>query len=109
MPFDLLDRLMRRPPTDTLPVVEAPPVAAAVTPVNGSRLEVLRETIDLLEADLSAMIRGVEAAASVVHQGTQASSRALDAIRDRSESLARQSNDAKQDANQLATATEELA
>src|SRR5688572_2400735 len=110
MPSDIFERLMRRPRAEPLPAVEAPPVAApAERPTNGARLDVLRETIDLLEADLSAMIRGVEAAAGAVHEGTRASSQALEAIRLRSEALARQSNDAKQDATQLASASEELA
>jgi methyl-accepting chemotaxis protein len=70
---------------------------------------VIRETIDLLEADLTAMIRGVQGAANSVHEGTTASAHALEAIRRRSEALAKQSNDAKRDAFQLAAATEELA
>ena len=55
------------------------------------------------------MIRGVEGAAGAVHQGTSASVNALEAIRQRSEALARQSSDSKRDASQLAGATEELA
>ena len=107
----LFDRLLRRssPPPDSLPVVEVPPAAAEEAPANGSRVDVIRETIDLLEADLSAMIRGVEAAASAVHQGTRSSAQTLESIRQRSESLARQSNDSKEDVNHLAAATEELA
>jgi len=75
----------------------------------GPRIDVIRETIDLIEADLSAMIRGVEGAAAALHQGTSASVNALESIRQRSEALARQSNDSKRDASQLAGATEELA
>src|SRR5262245_46890912 len=75
----------------------------------GPRLDVIRETIGLLEADLSAMIRGVEGAAGAVHLGTSESVNALEAIRKRSEQLAQQSNDSKRDATQLAGATEELA
>jgi methyl-accepting chemotaxis protein len=55
------------------------------------------------------MIRGVQAAANAVHEGTQSSAAALDAIRGRSEALAKQSSDATRDATQLAAATEELA
>jgi methyl-accepting chemotaxis protein len=55
------------------------------------------------------MIRGVQAAANAVHEGTTSSSAVLDVIRRRSESLAKQSRDAKRDATQLAAATEELA
>jgi methyl-accepting chemotaxis protein len=105
---ELLDRLRRRPPAPVhLPEVQAPPTEPEV--VTGPRIDVIRETIDLIEADLSAMIRGVEGAAAAVHQGTNASVNALEAIRQRSEALARQSTDSKRDASQLAGATEELA
>jgi methyl-accepting chemotaxis protein len=105
---ELLDRLRRRPPpTTVLPEVQAPPTEPEA--MAGPRLDVIRETIDLIEADLSAMIRGVEGAAAAVHQGTSASVSALEAIRQRSEALARQSSDSKRDATQLAGATEELA
>ncbi len=104
----LLDRFRRQPPASTaLPEVQAPPVDPE--PAVGPRLDVIRETIDLIEADLSAMIRGVEGAAAAVHQGTSSSVSALEAIRQRSEALARQSSDSKRDASQLAGATEELA
>ena len=112
----LFDRLIRRPApkiASDLPVVDAPPSASApdpdAAPAAGARLDVIRETIDLLEADLSAMIRGVQGAANSVHDGTQLSAQSLEAIRRRSEALARQSHDATRDATQLAAATEELA
>jgi methyl-accepting chemotaxis protein len=104
----LLDRFRRQPTASTaLPEVQAPPIEPE--PAAGPRLDVIRETIDLIEADLSAMIRGVEGAAAAVHQGTSASVNSLEAIRQRSEALARQSSDSKRDASQLAGATEELA
>ena len=104
----LLDRLRRRPPAPVpLPEVQAPPIEPDAGA--GPRIDVLRETIDLIEADLSAMIRGVEGAAAAVHEGTSASVNALEAIRQRSEALARQSSESKRDATQLAGATEELA
>ena len=119
---EVLDHLIRgrSPETGRLPQVAAPPMSgignnpasrleAAPDSANGSRLDVIRETIDLLEADLTAMIRGVQGAANSVHEGTTASALALEAIRRRSEALAKQSNDAKRDATQLAAATEELA
>jgi methyl-accepting chemotaxis protein len=111
---DVLDRLIGRGAAqapDSLPVVEGPPSAPAIepTPAGGGRLEAIRETIDLLEADLVAMIRGVQAAANSVHEGTTASAAGLDAIRQRSEHLAKLSRDAKNDASQLAAATEEFA
>ena len=102
----LLDRFRRQPPpSEPIPEVQAPPIE----PAGGPRIDVIRETIDLIEADLSAMIRGVEGAAAAVHEGTSASVNALEAIRQRSEALARQSGDAKRDVSQLAGATEELA
>ncbi len=69
----------------------------------------VRETIDLIELDLSAMIRDVAQAAEAVHSGTSASAKALAAIRQRSEDLATQSQDARRDAGQVAAATVELA
>lgn len=105
----LLDRLRRQPTRAAapLPEVPAPPIEPDANA--GPRVDVIRETIDLIEADLSAMIRGVEGAASAVHDGTSASVNALEAIRQRSEALAQQSNESKRDASQLASATEELA
>jgi hypothetical protein len=79
---DLLDRLRRRSPAPSpIPEVQAPPIEPE--PVAGPRVDVIRETIDLIEADLSAMIRGVEGAAAAVHQGASASVNALEAIRQR--------------------------
>ncbi|MBS0535272.1 MAG: PilZ domain-containing protein [Proteobacteria bacterium] len=69
----------------------------------------VRETIDLLELDLGAMIRDVAQAAEAVHSGTTASARALSSIRARGETLAGQSQDARRDAGQVASATAELA
>src|SRR5262245_62119871 len=104
----LLDRLRPRPAVrDALPEVQAPPIEPDVAA--GPRLDVIRETIDLIEADLGAMIRGVEGAAAAVHEGTSASVQALEAIRQRSEALALQSNESKRDSSQLAGASEELA
>jgi methyl-accepting chemotaxis protein len=74
-----------------------------------SRIEAIRETIDLLEADLAAMIRDVQHTAGEVRQGVQASSHALAAIRSRSEVLAGKTRNAKDGATQLAAATEEFA
>jgi methyl-accepting chemotaxis protein len=83
-----------------------PPVAGSP---NDKDFDALRETIDLLEADLAAMIRDVHHAAGAVGRGIQASAAALTTIRDRSEALAVKSRAAKDDAVQLATATEEFA
>ena len=105
----LLDRLRRRPPAPVAASRKSRRRRSNPTPGAGPRIDVIRETIDLIEADLSAMIRGVEGAAAAVHEGTSASVNALEAIRQRSEALARQSSDSKRDATQLAGATEELA
>jgi methyl-accepting chemotaxis protein len=115
MLLEALQRLSaRRQPEleSSLPVVHAPaslPEAEPAPAAAGARMEGLRETISLLEADLVAMIRAVQAAAKAVHEGTSASVKGLDAIRQRSEHLAKLSRDAKQDTSQLATATEEFA
>src|SRR5664280_2799990 len=74
-----------------------------------SGIDAIRETIDLLEADLAAMIRDVQHTAGEVREGVQASSHALAAIRERSEALAGKTRDAKKGAIQLVTATEEFA
>jgi methyl-accepting chemotaxis protein len=68
-----------------------------------------RETIDLLELDLTAMIREVASAVSSVRRGASSSAEALAAIRARTETLASKSRDAKRDADQVAEATVELA
>jgi methyl-accepting chemotaxis protein len=111
MSFDLLDHLGRRRAIKTegcLATVQALPVDPR-GPGTGARLEVIRETIDLLEADLTTMFRGVQTSTKAVHEGIRSSAAALDAIRRRSEAIARQSGEAKRDATQLAEATEELA
>ena len=74
-----------------------------------SRIGAIRESIDLLEADLAAMIRDVQHATGSVREGVQASSQALAVIRARSEALAGKSRDAKDGAIQLAATTEEFA
>ena len=68
-----------------------------------------RETVDLLETDLSAMIRDVARAAASVKADASASADILSAIRARTEELARESRDAKRDADTVAGATEEIA
>lgn len=83
--------------------------AAPLLPESGDRLTFIRETVDLLELDLGAMIRAVERSADKVRLGAQASVASLDAIRSRTEVLAARSQDAKANAAQLANASEELA
>jgi methyl-accepting chemotaxis protein len=95
-----------------LPAPAPPPPAApepVAEPAGRSSATSIRETIDLLELDLSAMIRQVEQAAAAVRGGASASAEALTAIRSSTETLAAKSQDAKRDANQVAGATHELA
>jgi len=88
--------------SDRAPQEDTAPAAAKKTSAN-------RETIDLLELDLSAMIREVASAVASVRGGASASAEALAAIRARTEALATKSRDAKRDADQVAEATVELA
>lgn len=88
---------------DVQPVAQDIPVASLNTAAS------IRETIDLLELDLSAMIDDVASAAASVRSRTGASAEALAAIQARTETLAAQSLDAKRDADQVADATIELA
>ncbi len=89
-----------------LPVSE--PAPAAPPPATNIATSI-RETIDLLELDLAAMIREVAQAAASVRGGAGASAEALAAIRARTEILAAKSQDAKRDAERVAGATIELA
>ncbi len=88
-------------PARSLPAPESAPMAAAHATI--------RETIDLLELDLSAMIKAVGQAADVVQHGARASAENFSAIRVRTESLVAKSQDAKRDTRQFAEAAEELA
>jgi methyl-accepting chemotaxis protein len=90
-----------------LPREDSPPAEAPAA--TEDRFEAVHETIDLLEADLAAMIRDVHRTADAVRHGVQASSLALSGIRERSEALAGQTRVAKEDATQLAAAAEEFA
>jgi len=101
---------LKKPPP--LPSPLAPPTAAPqLAPVSEgpNSATSIRETIDLLELDLGAMIREVEEAASAVRGGASASAEALTAIRSSTETLATKSQDAKREADQIAGATYELA
>jgi methyl-accepting chemotaxis protein len=74
-----------------------------------ARVAAIRETIDMLEADLSAMIRDVHRTSDAVRAGIQSSSQALSSIRENSETLAEKTTGVRDDAMKLATATEEFA
>src|SRR5262249_3362685 len=105
-----LKSFARRDASENLPAVEAP-TTAPEAPVDQSlgRLAAIRETIDLIEVDLAAMIRDVHRAADAVRGGTRASADMLGAIRERSEQLAGQATQSTENATHLASATEEFA
>ncbi len=108
MPGSLLFR--KSQPRDASALPEAPPLVAPESLADsGANAASVRETIDLLELDLSAMIGDVAQAAEAVHSGTSASAQALASIRARGETLAGQSQAARRDAGQVAAATTELA
>lgn len=90
--------------------------SAALEPASGTAPDdaapsrnAVRETIDLLEQDLVAMIGSVTEAADRVRLATKASSEALHGIRGRSEALAVRSHESRRDTEQFAQAAEELA
>ena len=96
--------------SEALPLTEAP--SAVPDPeieTSQSRLAAIRETIDLIETDLAAMIRDVQRASDAVRAGTRTTADVLGAIRGQSESLAAMTAQATENATQLATATEEFA
>ncbi|MCZ0732629.1 methyl-accepting chemotaxis protein [Phreatobacter sp. AB_2022a] len=65
----------------------------------------VRDTIDLVEADLMAMIRDVAVSTDRVHDGTAAAADALSAIRERSGALNALAADASENSRELAAAT----
>src|SRR5262245_60110170 len=83
----------------------APPAAAG----SETRLAAIRETIDLIEVDLAAMIRDVQCAADAVRGGARTGAETLGAIRVQSEQLAGMATQASEGAAHLASATEEFA
>lgn len=106
----MLSLLKRPPPLQSAPLASpasAPEPAAELAGMNNATSN--RETIDLLELDLIAMIREVEQAAASVRGGASASVEALAAIRTSTETLVAKSQDAKRDADLFAGATVELA
>jgi methyl-accepting chemotaxis protein len=98
----------RRPQSEPSASPALAPESAA-EPASISNVTSNRETIDLLELDLIAMIRDVEQASASVRAGASASVEALAAIRTSTETLAAKSQNAKRDADQVAGATVELA
>lgn len=65
----------------------------------------VRDTIDLVEADLMAMISDVAVSADRVHDGTAAAAEALAAIRERSAALNQLAASASENSRELAAAT----
>ena len=87
---------------DTAP---EPPESASLQ----TTLASVRETIDLLEADLASMIGDVHRAADAVGLGVQSSSEALKAIWIRSQTFESEAKAAENSATQLAGSIEEFA
>src|SRR4051812_34209196 len=105
----IMDIFARRE-TAALPVAEAPPAVPEIAVVEtGTPLAAVRETINLIETDLAAMIRDVQRAADAVRGGTRETAEVLGTIRSQSESLAALAGRAAENANHLAGATEEFA
>ncbi len=88
--------------------VQAAPQAPVQTdlPVE---LASIRETINLLESDLGAMIGQVQRACELVCREAEESAGAADGITDKTEGLVTQAGTASRDLTQLAAAIEELA
>lgn len=103
--FSILKKSLPRSHGALPEVVSVPPPEPAPTSNTAS----IRETIDLLELDLGAMIQDVAIAAASVRSGASASADALAAIQARTATLSAQAQDARRDALQVADATVELA
>jgi methyl-accepting chemotaxis protein len=105
----LLDIFARREAA-SLPEAEAPStIPAPEIDESQTRLAAIRETIDLIETDLAAMIRDVQRAADAVSGGTRVTSDVLGRIGQQSEQLAALTGHATDNATHLANATEEFA
>jgi methyl-accepting chemotaxis protein len=100
----LADAISADPPES---IAAAAPLSPA--PAASTNAAAFRETVDLLELDLVAMIRDVVAATASVRSGASASAEILSAIRARTDDLAEQAQNAKHDAEKVAGATEEIA
>jgi methyl-accepting chemotaxis protein len=112
MPPNLMSFLTRRSDAGNtaLAPVEAPSaVPEAAIDESRVRMAAIRETIDLIEVDLAAMIRDVQRASAAVRDGTRATADMLGAISGQSEQLATLAGQATEGATHLATATEEFA
>ena len=92
-----------------LPAVAAPACAPDTADGSPAHLAAIRETIDLIEVDLAAMIKDVQRAADAVRGETRTSAETLGAIRLQSEQVAAMATQATEGAAHLANATEEFA
>jgi len=109
---NILDFLTRRSDHEraVLPATEAPSsVPEPIVDESHARMAAIRETIDLIETDLAAMIRNVQRASDAVRGGTRTTADVLGVIRTQSESLAALSGQATGNATHLAAATEQFA
>jgi methyl-accepting chemotaxis protein len=88
---------------------EPEPLRTAVADPPAIRTSNIRETINLLEADLGAMIREVHRACDLVCREAEDSAAATDGITDKTGSLIAQAKAAGQDLSQLAAAIDQLA
>src|ERR1044072_3556042 len=105
----ILTRFSRRD-ADAALAVEAPsPVPDETIDQSQARLAAIRETIDLIEVDLAAMIRDVQCASDAVRGGTRATADMLGAIHAQSGQLAAMAGQSTENALHLAAATEEFA
>src|ERR1043165_9926809 len=106
----ILTRFSRRDADAALPAVEAPSAIPEETvDQSQARLAAIRETIDLIEVDLAAMIRDVQRASDAVRGGTRATAEMLGTIHAQSEQLAALAGQSPENAHHLADATEEFA
>ena len=106
----ILTRFSRRDADAALPVVEAPSaIPEDIVDQSQARLAAIRETIDLIEVDLAAMIRDVQRASDAVRGGTRASAEMLGTIHAQSEQLAALAGQSTENAHHLTDATEEFA
>ena len=106
----ILTRFSRRDADAALPAVEAPSaVPDDAIDQSQARLAAIRETIDLIEVDLAAMIRDVQRASDAVRGGTRATADMLGAIHAQSGQLAGMAAQSTENAHHLADATEEFA
>ena len=106
-----LNFLSRGDGTQALPAVEAPSaVPEASIDQSQARMAAIRESIDLIEVDLAAMIRDVQRASDAVRGGTRATADMLGAIQRPERAARRHGGPGDREARlHLAAATEEFA